>query len=587
MKIEDRRRFLVEMASSAAVVSALGTDTFAAGAGQTAVRGDAASATGAAQQWKNPLIKFSVIGINHGHIYAQVNAVIRGGGELISVYAKEPDLLAAFQKDFPWVKAARSEDEILQDASIKLVVTSGIPNERAPLGIRCMKAGKDFMTDKPGMTTLEQLAEVRKVQAETKRIYSIAYSERHENGATIRAGELVKAGAIGRVLQTVGLGPHRMNPKTRPEWFFDRAKYGGILTDIASHQADQFLFFTNSTKASVVASQVGNLNNPQWPGLDDFGDMVAARQRRHGLRARRLVHAGRAGLVGDGRLTVLGTDGFIELRKNIDIGGRPGGSHLFLVDQKETKYIDCKDVELPYGKNLVQDIAEPHRDGHAAGALLPRDGARARGAGQGAEGHGQSVVWDAKGKGSGVISRGTDSGNSSRTPISRQKNSRKSSREGAGISALPTRMPSSAATADPAATAASTLATSPVSSTKPLPPMAIARCTRNSDTSADFAAASATSMMLDAENVSMTPSARARSGTRSTDSPMAGKTSGWTCVMTRFSMSDPRQCAAPASTEADTAATSPPTTTRYLPEQMVRASSSVTSAAFSIASCAR
>src|SRR5207302_9111030 len=101
---------------------------------------------------------------------------------------------------------------------------------------------------------------VRRVQKETGRIYSIMYSERFENKATVKAGNLVKAGAIGRVIQTIGLGPHRMDPKTRPEWFFDRKHFGGIIADIGSHQFDQFLFFTGTTKANVVASQVGNVN---------------------------------------------------------------------------------------------------------------------------------------------------------------------------------------------------------------------------------------------------------------------------------------------------------------------------------------
>ena len=221
-----------------------------------------------------PRIRFAAIGLNHGHINGQVESVIRGGGELVSFFAKEPDLIAAFRKRFPEARLARSEKEILDDSTIELVVSASIPNERAPLGIEVMRHGKDFMVDKPGITTLAQLAEVRKVQAETKRIYSILYSERHENRATVRAGELVKAGAIGKVVQTIGLGPHRMNAKTRPAWFFDRESYGGILCDIASHQFDQFLFFTGSTEAEVVASQVGNVNHPQYPGLEDFGDAM-------------------------------------------------------------------------------------------------------------------------------------------------------------------------------------------------------------------------------------------------------------------------------------------------------------------------
>lgn len=301
-------------------------------------------------------IRFSVIGLNHGHIYGQTEAVIRGGGELVSFYAKEPDLAAAYAKRYPQAKLASSEKEILEDNTIKLVVSASIPADRAPLGIRVMKHGKDFMVDKPGITTLEQLEEARKVQKETKRIYSIMYSERFENRATVKAGELVKAGAIGQVIQTIGLGPHRLNLKSRPEWFFDKKFFGGILCDIGSHQFDQFLFFTGSTKAEVVASQTGNVHYPQYPAFEDFGDVTVRGNGGSGyIRVDWFTPDGLK-TWGDGRLTILGTDGYIEIRKNIDIGGRDGGNHLFLVDQKETRYIDCSQEQLPFGEQLVNDI---------------------------------------------------------------------------------------------------------------------------------------------------------------------------------------------------------------------------------------
>lgn len=302
------------------------------------------------------LIRFAAIGLNHGHINGQVETVIRGGGELVSFYAKEPDLAAAFSKRFPQAKLARSEQEILDDKSIQLVVSASIPNERAPLGIRVMQHGKDFMADKPGITTLEQLQEVRKVQKQTKRIYSILYGERMENRASIKAGQLIKDGAIGKVVQTLGTGPHRMNPASRPEWFFDRKSYGGIICDIGSHQCEQFLYFTNSKKADVLCSQVGNVHNAQYPGLEDFGDATVRGDGGSGyFRVDWFTPQGLKSW-GDGRLTILGTDGYMELRKNIDIVGREGGNHLFLVDQKDMRYIDCSDVELPYGKAFVQDI---------------------------------------------------------------------------------------------------------------------------------------------------------------------------------------------------------------------------------------
>ncbi len=335
-----RRAFIKDIAGSAAVMSIL-----------------PAGARGAAPlRQPAPRIRFGVIGINHAHINSQVDAVVRGGGQLSAVYAQEPDLLDAFGKRFPQAKRARSENEILEDGTIQLVLSSAIPDERAPLGIRVMKHGKDYMADKPGITTLAQLAEVRRVQAETRRIYSIMYSERFENRATVKAGELAAAGAIGRVVQTIGLGPHRMTPESRPAWFFDRPRYGGILCDIASHQADQFLYFTGSTRAEVVAAQVGNVHHPQYPTFEDFGDVTLRGNRGTGyIRVDWFTPDGLA-TWGDGRLTILGTDGFIEIRKNVDIGGRPGGSHLFLVDQKETRYIDCRNVALPYGEQLVSDV---------------------------------------------------------------------------------------------------------------------------------------------------------------------------------------------------------------------------------------
>jgi predicted dehydrogenase len=330
--------------------------TTAAAAAWVSGRTGATAAQDSSRPARPPRIRFAAIGLNHGHINGQTDAVIRGGGELVSFFAKEPDLVAEFSKRFPQAKLARSEREILADSSIQLIVSASIPNERAPLGIEVMRHGKDFMADKPGMTTLEQLAEVRRVQAETKRIYSILYSERHENRATVKAGELVQAGAIGRVIQTVGLGPHQTRLKTRPAWFFEKERYGGILTDIASHQFDQFLFFTGSTEGRILASQVGNVNHPQHPGFEDFGDAMVRGNGGSGyIRVDWFTPDG-LGEWGDGRLTILGTEGYIEIRKNIDIAGRPGDSHLFLVDHKETRYIDCSDVKLPYGERLVDDV---------------------------------------------------------------------------------------------------------------------------------------------------------------------------------------------------------------------------------------
>ncbi len=304
----------------------------------------------------HPQVRFGVVGINHDHIYGQVNLLLRAGAELVSVFAQEADLLAKFTDTYPQARVVGSIEQILEDEAIQLVVSAAIPSQRAGIGIAAMQHGKDYMSDKPGFTTLEQLSEARRVHTETKRIYSICFSERFENRATVRAGELVTAGAIGRVLQTIGLGPHRAKLPTRPDWFFRRSQYGGIITDIASHQADQFLFFTGSTSAEVVSSQVANWNHPEHPELEDFGDLTLRGNGGTGyIRVDWFTPDG-LDTWGDTRLTVLGTEGYIEVRKNIDIAGRSGANHLFLVDNRRTRYVDCSDVSLPYGSQLVSDI---------------------------------------------------------------------------------------------------------------------------------------------------------------------------------------------------------------------------------------
>ncbi len=314
----------------------------------------------------NHSIRFSVCGMSHDHIFGMVGAIQRGGGVLVSAYGAEPDKVAGFKKRFPEVKIVSSEEEILHDSSIQLVLSSTIPNERAPLGVRVMKAGKDYLSDKPGATTLEQIEEIRKTIAATKRIYGILYSERLEVKAAVKAGELIKAGAIGKVIQTINIAPHQIVQKgadpyaggagSRPDWFWEPVKYGGILCDIGSHQVDQFLYYTGSTSAEVVASQVANVNHPQRPKFQDFGDMMLRGDKGFGYVRLDWFTPDGLGTWGDGRLFILGTNGYIEVRKYTDVARGKQGNNLFIVDKDQARYIDCNNLDLPFGPQFVADI---------------------------------------------------------------------------------------------------------------------------------------------------------------------------------------------------------------------------------------
>ncbi|WP_116091623.1 Gfo/Idh/MocA family protein [Sphingomonas crusticola] len=364
------RRLLLTGAGIAGIASTFGGELLA----QTTAQGNGISTESAP---RGPVaqakyrVPFAVIGLDHAHIYSMTDALIRGGGVLTAFYAADPGQIATFRKRYGDVKLARDEAEILEDRNIKLVAGAPIPDLRAPLGVRVMRAGKDYLSDKPAITTLGQLADVRRAIKETGRKFAIMYSERLEVPAAVMAGQLVDQGAIGKVVQTINIAPHRVSAPTRPAWFWDKARYGGILTDIGSHQADQFVYFTRSTQAHVVASQTGNLTYPQHPDFEDFGDMTMTGNGGTGYVRVDWFTPDGLPTWGDGRLFLLGTEGYIELRKYVDVAGRPGGNHLFVADKKGVRYLDCKNVFLPFGPQFVTDIVERTSVAQdQAGALL-------------------------------------------------------------------------------------------------------------------------------------------------------------------------------------------------------------------------
>lgn len=304
-------------------------------------------------------IRFAAIGFAHGHIYGQTDCLVKAGAELVWIWDDEPALVQPFSQRFPQGKLARSVEEILEDPTIHLIASADVPDKRAPLGIRAMQHGKDYFSDKPAFATLDQLEEVRRVQKETGQKYVVYFSERLGNSATVKAGKLVQAGAIGQVVQTVGFGPHRLfgyENRPRPEWTFHIQHYGGILNDIGSHQIDQFLFFTNSTSADIVTARTANVKFTQYPEFEDFGEMLLQSGQASGFIRVDWYTPDGLPTWGDVRLFILGTEGYVEVRKNVDLNGRPQGNHLFLADKNGVQYIDCHDHPLPFGAQLVHDL---------------------------------------------------------------------------------------------------------------------------------------------------------------------------------------------------------------------------------------
>jgi predicted dehydrogenase len=301
-------------------------------------------------------VRFAVLGVDHIHAFSMAQSLARAGGELAAFHGGA--LAEPFARAFPAARAARGAREILEDAGIALVLIAAVPDARARLAVDAMRAGKDVLVDKPGAVTLDQLVELSRVQRETARHWAVYFSERIENPATVKAVALARAGAIGRPLHVESLGPHRLGLVPRPDWFWDRARSGGILADLASHAVDQFLCVTGATKADVVAAVVANHGQPERTAFEDFGELLLRTDAATGYA--RVDWYTPQGLPtwGDLRLFVVGSEGTLEVRKNLDVAGREGASHLFVVDTAGARHLDCVAEPLPFAAAFLRDVAE-------------------------------------------------------------------------------------------------------------------------------------------------------------------------------------------------------------------------------------
>jgi predicted dehydrogenase len=310
----------------------------------------------------NPVVKkgefrFAAIGLDHGHIYGMSNGLIEAGAEAAWVYDPDPKKVEQYVKLFPGVGVAASEEQIFSDKSVQLIAGASIPVERCELGLRVMAAGKDYFADKPPLTTMSQLERAKETVRETRQKYAVYYSERIHVEAAVYAGDLIQDGAIGDVVQVVNLAPHRMNPESRPDWFFDNKRYGGILCDIGSHQIEQFLTYAGAKDARVLHSKVGNYTMPGYPDFEDFGDATLLADNGATMYFRvDWFNPAALPVWGDGRTFILGTQGYIELRKYIDVGRDLQSDHVYLVNDEVEQHMPVYGkVGFPFFGQLILD----------------------------------------------------------------------------------------------------------------------------------------------------------------------------------------------------------------------------------------
>jgi predicted dehydrogenase len=303
---------------------------------------------------------FAAVGLDHSHIAGMCNGLTGAGGLLRWVYDDDPAKVAELCRRYPGAEPAPSADAVFGDDRVQLVASAAIPRDRAGIGLRALEHGKHYFTDKPPMTTLDQLAEVRAAAARTGRKYAVYFSERLHVESAVYAGQLIADGAIGRVVHVLGMGPHRMNAPSRPPWFFDRDAYGGILCDIGSHQLEQVLYYGGCDEAVITSARVANYAHKEHPGIEDFGDVsvVLGNGVTGYCRVDWFTPDG-LGTWGDGRIFILGTGGYIELRKYTDVARDPDGDHVYLVDRDGEHHIPVSGkVGYPFFGELILDCLE-------------------------------------------------------------------------------------------------------------------------------------------------------------------------------------------------------------------------------------
>ena len=305
----------------------------------------------------NKNLNLGVIGIDHGHIFDMLDEMIKEGCSCNHFWTEgSPLTIKEFNKKYPNIGRVENKSEILNDDKIDMILISSIPKDRASLSIEALNSGKDVMVDKPGCINLDQLNSLKKIVKETGKIWSVNFSERFHVAAVAKAEQLVSEGKIGKVKQTMGTGPHRQGNYERPDWFYDRESYGGIITDIGSHQIHQFLVFTNSINAKINYALAENTSRKEKPGFQDFGEVNLTSDNGHGYIRLDWFSPDALPTWGDGRLFILGDKGFIEIRKYTDLAKSEKGNHLFLANNNEVKHIDCMNIELPYFRNLINDV---------------------------------------------------------------------------------------------------------------------------------------------------------------------------------------------------------------------------------------
>lgn len=307
-------------------------------------------------------VGIGVVGLEHLHVLELVDELCAAGATVVA-HTDGDSLSSAFAG---WQSGSRPTDRsgVLSDPDVDLVVVAGVPADRADDSVAALESGRPVLSDKPGVTTTDQLERVRAAVDASQRRWWVLFSERFGVPAVRRAVELARSGAIGRVVGVQGSAPHRAAFESRPGWFADPARAGTLLVDLATHQVDQFVALTGDD-VRVVHAAAGNVASPGFPAVHDVAELVLVGGGARGFHRVDFLEADGFPAWGDVRLVVTGTEGRLEVRTPVT-DGVAGPAELWITDHESHRR-----AELPTRPTWAEELLADLGDGGER--LMPRE----------------------------------------------------------------------------------------------------------------------------------------------------------------------------------------------------------------------
>ena len=219
-------------------------------------------------------MKIAIIGCRHGHIFS-IYQLIKENPATEFAGAYEPDTATreAAERTHGMTFPYATREALLADPTVDAVAIGDYYGIRGEHAIAALKAGKHVIADKPLCTSLAELEEIERIAAEKKLSVGLMLDMRyHKNVQTAKM--LIDAGRLGRIHNVQFGGQHPLQYGTRPMWYFEDGKHGGVINDIAVHGVDLLTFLTGQTLAKVNAARCYNGYAKEEPAFLDCGQFM-------------------------------------------------------------------------------------------------------------------------------------------------------------------------------------------------------------------------------------------------------------------------------------------------------------------------